>query len=216
MKALCTWLTIIDAYRRAARRTAWNDPKEHGPFNPFIRRHPQPSDIAEEAADPALEILRRKTSADTTQEKIAEDNEAHPGEPEIQSHVGGYQASAADSLPHAIHLRKGGEKNFFEKNSFRRRVHTVDIAKPEALTKSLSFTVTSQARLLFFNSWFHLLFLFVPAGFAVNYCHVNSIAIFCLNFVAIIPSAMDLSLAVDELSLRTGELLEGIISTTFR
>lgn len=77
-------------------------------------------------------------------------------------------------------------------------------------------TMASQLRLLLFNSWLHLLFLFIPAGFAVNYCHVNSIVVFCVNFIAIIPSATELSLAVDELSLRTGELLEGIISMTFR
>lgn len=87
-----------------------------------------------------------------------------------------------------------------------------DLKSPERTR----LTVTGQAQLLFFNSWFHLLFLFIPAGFAVNYCHANSIVVFCINFIAIIPSAMALSLAVDELSLRTGELLEGIISITFR
>ena len=78
------------------------------------------------------------------------------------------------------------------------------------------FTFIDQARMLLFNSWWHLLLLFIPAGFAVNYCHENSVVVFCINFIAIIPSAMNLSLAVGELSLRTGELLEGIISMTFR
>ena len=84
--------------------------------------------------------------------------------------------------------------------------------KPEAPR----LTFVDQSRLLLFNSWFHLLLLFIPAGFAVYYCHLNSILVFVINFMAIIPSAMDLALAVDDLSLRTGEKVEGLISMTFR
>ena len=56
--------------------------------------------------------------------------------------------------------------------------------KPELVR----LTLLSQARLLLFNSWLHLLFLFIPAGFVVSYGHVNPIVIFCINFIAIVPS----------------------------
>lgn len=88
---------------------------------------------------------------------------------------------------------------------------TVDVTD-----KKIKHTLLGQFRILFFNSWAHTLLLFVPAGFAVNYCHVNSIAVFAVNFVAIVPSAIDLAVAVDDLSLRVGEIHEGLISTTFR
>ena len=58
--------------------------------------------------------------------------------------------------------------------------------------------------------------LFIPAGFAVYYCHVNQIVVFTINFLAIIPSAIELAFGVDELSLRVGETLGGLISMTFR
>ena len=95
----------------------------------------------------------------------------------------------------------------------------LDITVGRIVSKSsvrARYTSVAQARLLLFNSWSHLLFLFIPVGFAANYCHFNPILVFVFNFIAIIPSAMALALAVDELSLCTGELLEGLISMTFR
>ena len=78
------------------------------------------------------------------------------------------------------------------------------------------YTFSSQTRAIFFNSYAHLLILFIPAGFAVYYCHVNQIAVFTINFLAIIPSAVELAFGVDELTLRVGETFGGLISMTFR
>ena len=82
--------------------------------------------------------------------------------------------------------------------------------------ENLHFTFIGQARTLLFNSWCHILLLLIPVGFALNYTQVNSIAVFTVNFLAIVPSAMILSFAVDDISLRVGEVLEGLISMTFR
>ena len=78
------------------------------------------------------------------------------------------------------------------------------------------YTFSSQMRAIFLNSYAHLLMLFIPAGFAVYYCHVNPIVVFAINFLAIIPSLGGLAFGVDELSLRVGETLGGLISMTFR
>lgn len=119
------------------------------------------------------------------------------------------QDSDDESRPQDLYSGSRKRKFIFRRNN------TVEEIKPNS-PKRPRLTLASQIRLLLFNSWLHLLFFFVPAGFAVNYCHANSIVVFCINFIAIVPSAMELSLAVDEISLRTGELLEGIISMTFR
>ena len=79
-----------------------------------------------------------------------------------------------------------------------------------------SYTFFGQMRAVLFNSYAHLLLLFIPAGFAVYYCHVNPIMVFTINFLAIIPSAVELAFGVDQISLRVGETLEGLISMTFR
>ena len=79
-----------------------------------------------------------------------------------------------------------------------------------------TYTLSSQIRAIFFNSYAHLLMLFIPAGFAVYYCHVNQIVVFTINFLAIIPSAIELAFAVDDVSLRVGEIKGELISMTFR
>ena len=79
-----------------------------------------------------------------------------------------------------------------------------------------SYTFSGQMRAVFFNSYAHLLMLFIPAGFAVYYCHVKPSVIFTINFLAIIPSAIELAFAVDDLSLRVGEIKGELISMTFR
>lgn len=35
------------------------------------------------------------------------------------------------------------------------------------------YTLSSQMKAIFFNSYAHLLVFFIPAGFAVYYCYVN-------------------------------------------
>ncbi|KAL9109539.1 MAG: hypothetical protein Q9227_005875 [Pyrenula ochraceoflavens] len=77
------------------------------------------------------------------------------------------------------------------------------------------FTPMSQLRATLFNSWINLLLVFVPVGIIVNYLHINPIAVFILNFVAIIPLAALLSYATEEIALRVGEVLGGLLNATF-
>ncbi|PSN62121.1 Calcium/proton exchanger [Corynespora cassiicola Philippines] len=65
------------------------------------------------------------------------------------------------------------------------------------------------------NRWLCLFLLFVPVGFALYYCHVHPVAIFAINFVAIIPLAGILSYATEELALRVGETMGGLLNATF-
>lgn len=76
-------------------------------------------------------------------------------------------------------------------------------------------TVVSQIKAIF-GSWINVLLVLVPVGFAVNYTHQSPIAIFILNFVAIIPISALLSWATDELALYVGEVLQGLLNITFR
>ena len=60
-----------------------------------------------------------------------------------------------------------------------------------------------------------MLFLVVPVGFVVNYFYVNSITIFIVNFIAIIPLAAMLSCATEEIALHTGNTYSGLLNATF-
>ncbi|KAK3187456.1 hypothetical protein K4F52_003802 [Lecanicillium sp. MT-2017a] len=77
------------------------------------------------------------------------------------------------------------------------------------------FTTANQLQRTFLNSWINLLILAAPVGIALNYTGVNKIAVFVVNFVAIIPLAAMLSFATEEIALRTGETLGGLLNATF-
>ncbi|OAA47588.1 Sodium/calcium exchanger membrane region [Metarhizium rileyi] len=78
------------------------------------------------------------------------------------------------------------------------------------------FTVANQLQRTFLSSWINILFLAAPVGIALNYVHsVNRIAVFIINFLAIIPLAAILGFATEEVALRTGETLGGLINATF-
>ena len=49
----------------------------------------------------------------------------------------------------------------------------------------------------------------------VNYLHINGVAIFVVNFIAIVPLAEILSYATEEIALRVGETLGGLLNATF-
>jgi Ca2+:H+ antiporter len=78
------------------------------------------------------------------------------------------------------------------------------------------FTLKSQIMATVFNSWINILILAAPVGIALSYVGgVNEWAVFAVNFVAIIPLAAMLSYATEELALRVGETLGGLLNATF-
>jgi len=60
-----------------------------------------------------------------------------------------------------------------------------------------------------------MLLFAVPVGFIINYFHINSITIFIVNFIAIIPLAIMLSYITKEIVLRAGNILSGLLNATF-
>ncbi|KAL9610782.1 MAG: hypothetical protein Q9167_004538 [Letrouitia subvulpina] len=78
------------------------------------------------------------------------------------------------------------------------------------------FTFVGQLKATVFNSWINILLLMVPVGIAVHFTDkVTPIGVFVINFIAIIPLAAMLSYATEELALRTGETLGGLLNATF-
>ena len=56
----------------------------------------------------------------------------------------------------------------------------------------------------------------VPISFIVNYVYINSITIFIVNFIAIIPLTVILSYTTKEIALRAGDILGSLLNATFR
>ncbi|PTB80513.1 Ca2+ transporter [Trichoderma longibrachiatum ATCC 18648] len=78
------------------------------------------------------------------------------------------------------------------------------------------FTVANQLQRTLLNSWINVLIIAAPVGIALNYVKsVDRIAVFVVNFIAIVPLAALLSFATEEIALRTGETLGGLLNATF-
>jgi Ca2+:H+ antiporter len=76
--------------------------------------------------------------------------------------------------------------------------------------------VGAQLKYLLLSSWISFLLLpCIPVGFALNYVHANAIAVFCVNFVAIVPSATVLSAALNEINVRANEKVSALLNQTF-
>lgn len=77
------------------------------------------------------------------------------------------------------------------------------------------FTFVGQLKATVFNSPINILLLMVPVGIAVHFTNLSPIGVFVINFIAIIPLAAMLSYATEEIALRTGETLGGLLNATF-
>ena len=78
------------------------------------------------------------------------------------------------------------------------------------------FTFMNQIRATLLNSWINILLVMVPVGIALNFVtNINPIALFVVNFIAIIPLAAMLSYATEEIALRTGETIGGLLNASF-
>ncbi|GKT45777.1 vacuolar calcium ion transporter [Colletotrichum spaethianum] len=78
------------------------------------------------------------------------------------------------------------------------------------------FTFANQLQRTLLSSYINVLILAAPVGIAISYVSsVNKIAVFVVNFIAIIPLAAMLGFATEEIALRTGETLGGLLNATF-
>ena len=98
MEATSIVLNYLDAYRRAARRTAWKDPEDHGAFNPFAVRGPQRSLKVNNDAE-ALWNIRTisdhetpETVVETTQAELNAEDEAFSAELKSDNQADGHKS----------------------------------------------------------------------------------------------------------------------------
>jgi len=65
------------------------------------------------------------------------------------------------------------------------------------------------------SNYVNVLLVFVPVGIIAGALGWNPVAVFCLNFVAIVPLAALLSFATEEISAKLGQTLGGLMNATF-
>lgn len=74
------------------------------------------------------------------------------------------------------------------------------------------FQVTKSTLLC---SYVNVLLVFVPLGIVAGYLEWSPVTVFVLNFFAIVPLAAVLSFATEEISMKVGETVGGLLNATF-
>ncbi|TCD61541.1 hypothetical protein EIP91_008269 [Steccherinum ochraceum] len=80
-------------------------------------------------------------------------------------------------------------------------------------------TFWRSVRSILFHSWFNVLLVCIPVSWALHFAlagggSTDETIIFVFSFIAIIPLAKLLAFATDELSLRVGQTLAGLLNAT--
>ncbi|BGP56441.1 hypothetical protein JCM8202_001819 [Rhodotorula sphaerocarpa] len=74
--------------------------------------------------------------------------------------------------------------------------------------------VKQSLRAIVTASWLNVLLVFIPVGWAMHFAHLNDTIIFVFTFLAIIPLAQLLGFGTEELALRVGQTLGGLMNAT--
>ncbi|GAA5855561.1 hypothetical protein JCM8547_007891 [Rhodosporidiobolus lusitaniae] len=73
----------------------------------------------------------------------------------------------------------------------------------------------SSLRNIVTYSWLNVLLVFVPVSWACHFTDQGAVVVFVMSFIAIIPLAALLGFATEDLALRIGETLGGLMNATF-
>jgi Ca2+:H+ antiporter len=65
------------------------------------------------------------------------------------------------------------------------------------------------------SNYVNILLVFVPLGIVAGATHWNPTVVFILNFLAIVPLAAVLSFATEEISVKLGQTMGGLLNATF-
>jgi Ca2+:H+ antiporter len=109
------------------------------------------------------------------------------------------------------------DQNALDNGELESEVDSDQLSMEERRQRALKrkIPVMEQVKFVLFGAWINVLLIMVPVGFAVNYAHIGPVPVFVINFVAIIPLAAMLSSATEELAIRVGETLGGLLNATF-
>ncbi|KAI8967429.1 Sodium/calcium exchanger protein-domain-containing protein [Mycotypha africana] len=83
-----------------------------------------------------------------------------------------------------------------------------------SFVNSKRITIVEGLMKIIKSSWVNVLLIFVPFGMASHFIWSPTVT-FILNFLAIIPLAKLLGYATEDIALRTGEIIGGLLNATF-
>jgi hypothetical protein len=189
------WRT--DSIKSRARKEAYTaDGSKAKWFNPLTRKISRTRPADEEAPyEDATELPEAST---TGVEGPNGPIQRRPSEKEGPEYEGDGQSGTTDDS------KPDEEREKEEKDRIRRE-------------RWKRYPVMPQVRMVLFPHWYTLnwLLLLAPVGIGLNFSNVQPLAIFLVNFIAIIPLAGLLSFATEEIAEHVGEVLGGILNASF-
>ncbi|KJK63557.1 Sodium/calcium exchanger protein [Aspergillus parasiticus SU-1] len=222
-------------YRRQARNLAWYDqdgePSTHNPFKKFRRQRPRRTDSIQleskltpirTAGDVPLDEERRRRRDMTDGLVGPEHSDTFPPESSGTDQVNPYRAGREPSMhsnePINIPAQTGLDEDQMGGPRKRRTFASgfgdksldgdMDSNSAKDVKEKPKFTAVGQLKATLFNSWVNVLLLAAPAGSnccvrGELYCHYGS------------PLAAMLGYATEEIAMRTGETIGGLLNASF-
>ncbi|OBT68572.1 hypothetical protein VE03_01710 [Pseudogymnoascus sp. 23342-1-I1] len=219
----------MNRIKSAARREAWSDSR-----NPFgrTRSHDPRTTYDEEAVPHVRHAETEPTQRRSVEAGIINRPASHTGSGNApvltaaDKEAGITQTSEDTIVPgtgSSARPRSEEEKarsrflsRFGKHSKEEKRPETTDSEETKAPKhEHKKFTVGGQIRSIFLGSWVNIFLIAAPVGIALGATKQNFIAVFVVNFIAIIPLAALLSYATEEIALRVGETLGGLLNATF-
>lgn len=97
---------------------------------------------------------------------------------------------------------------------FLNRTHTPGMESPNGLIRA-SAHVANITKVTLLSNYVNILLVFVPLGIVAGATHWDPVTVFVLNFFAIVPLAAVLSFATEEISMKLGQTMGGLLNATF-
>ncbi|EAQ88006.1 hypothetical protein CHGG_04625 [Chaetomium globosum CBS 148.51] len=219
MASYNAYRTRMQASREAGHSSRWNF-FSHG----LTRKESIPqtwqagNELEGQPLTPATTSHPPTTSGSDGKETATAHPEHQP--PNTETGVPGVESGHTTTITQGVLRRRTSNR---DRSSEATTAHAQQTEKPKKqrtffkhLTPKEPFTVRNQIQRTLFGSWINILLLAAPVGIAINYIHsVDRIAVFVVNFIAIVPLAAMLGFATEEIALRTGETLGGLLNATF-
>jgi len=101
---------------------------------------------------------------------------------------------------------------FFE--FFAQKEHTAGMESDNKFV-SIPANLIQITKVTLYSSYVNILLVFVPLGIVAGAMGWNPTVVFVLNFFAIVPLAAVLSFATEEISLKLGQTMGGLLNATF-
>ncbi|EKD19898.1 manganese resistance 1 protein [Drepanopeziza brunnea f. sp. 'multigermtubi' MB_m1] len=108
--------------------------------------------------------------------------------------------------------RKSSLTAFFE--FFAQKNHTAGMESENKFVRIPALAVQAT-KVTLYSNYVNILLVFVPLGMVAGAMGWNSTVVFFLNFFAIVPLAAVLSFATEEISMKLGQTMGGLLNATF-